>query len=315
VHVLLLGTAAGGGFPQWNCWCRSCATARTRPEAARPRTQSSAAISADGRHWFLLNASPDVREQLARLPGPDRPDHPLRHVPVDGVLLTDAELDHSLGVVLLREAGHLTVFTTTAIRGMLERDSCLLPVTRAFADVPVVDLVPGVPLDLPRRDGVPSGLTVEAFAVPADPPRFARNPGDGHSIGLMIRADSGTCAFVPACGDLDATLLARLAGSDILIFDGTFWHDRELIDLGIGTRTARQMDHLPMSGPGGSLEQLARLPCQHRIYSHINNTNPVLLEQSPERAAVEAAGLTIGADGLSFVLGQAQAREADASVS
>jgi pyrroloquinoline quinone biosynthesis protein B len=303
VHVLLLGTAAGGGFPQWNCWCRGCTTARTDPAAAHPRTQSSAAVSADGQRWFLLNASPDVREQLSRLPQPAGRDRPLRHVPVEGVLLTDAEIDHSLGVVLLREGGHLPVYTTAAIRGILERDSCLLPVTRAFAEVPTVDLQPGVPAPLPSRDGSASGLTAEAFVVPADPPRFARNPGEAHSIGLIVRGGGATCAFVPACGDLDHALLDRLAEADILLFDGTFWDDRELIDLGIGTRTARQMDHVPMSGPGGSLDQLARLPCRHRIYTHINNTNPVLLEASPQRAALERAGLTLGRDGLSCTVG------------
>jgi pyrroloquinoline quinone biosynthesis protein B len=143
---------------------------------------------------------------------------------------------------------------------------------------------------------------VEAFTVPADPPRFATHAGEAHSVGFLVRAGRAACAFVPACGDLDGAMLERLAAADALLFDGTFWSDRELIDLGIGSRTARQMDHLPMAGEGGSLEQLVRLPCRHRIYTHINNTNPVLLEGSAERTAVTAAGLTVGYDGLSLTL-------------
>ena len=141
MHVLLLGTAAGGGFPQWNCWCECCRVARSQPHLAWPRSQSSVAISHDGFHWFLLNASPDVREQLSRLPAAEP--RTTRHVPIEGVLLTDAELDHSLGIALLREARHLPLYTTSAIRSVIEHDSRILPVTRAFAEVPWTEL----PLD------------------------------------------------------------------------------------------------------------------------------------------------------------------------
>ena len=256
-----------------------------------------------GRRWFLLNASPDVREQLGRLPSVGPPAG-IRHVPVEGVLLTDAELDHTLGVVLLREARHLPLYTTAAIGSILESDSRILPVTRAFAEVPLAVLPLDTPVELLHRDGSPSGLTVETFPVAAGPPRFAPGAAEGHTVGLFLRnqARGQVCAFVPGCGDLDSSLLARLAQADILLFDGTFWSDRELIDLGISSRTAREMDHLPIGGRGGSLERLASLPCRHRIYTHINNTNPVLLEQSAERAAVTQAGLTVGFDGLSISL-------------
>lgn len=298
-----MGTAAGGGFPQWNCWCPCCEIARKDPRAAWPRTQSSAAISVDGRRWFLLNASPDVREQLGRLPSIGPPAG-VRHVPVEGVLLTDGEIDHSLGVVLLREARYLPLYTTAAIGSVLECDSRILPVTRAFADVPLTTLPLDTPVELLYRDHSPSGLVVEACAVAAGPPQFAPGAAEGHTIGLFLRdRERGqVCAFVPGCGDLDPPLLARLAQADILLFDGTFWSDRELIDLGISSRTAREMDHLPIGGRGGSLEQLASLPCRHRIYTHINNTNPVLLEESAERAAVTKAGLSVGFDGLSISL-------------
>ena len=267
-----------------------------------PRSQSSAAVSADGERWFLLNASPDVREQLGRLAS--SPPAGVRHVPVEGIVLTDAELDHTLGIVLLREARRLRLTATDAVRRVIEDDSRILPVTRAFADVVVDEMVPDRPLALCYRDGTPSGLRVTCFPVPAGPPRFAREERPAHTVGLVVRDDrtGGTCAFVPGCGGLDDGLLARLGAADLVLFDGTFWTDDELIGLGIAERTARQMDHLPVSGAEGSLARLAALPSRHRVYTHINNTNPMLLEDGPERARVEQAGLRIGADGMRFTL-------------
>ena len=298
----MLGTAAGGGFPQWNCWCPTCRIARREPARARPRSQSSAAVSADGRRWFLLNASPDVHAQLARIPGPEP--RGMRHVPIEGVVLTDAELDHTLGIVLLREGRYLQLYATPAAQSVIERDSNMLPVTRAFAEVRVEPLAIGGSTALGYRDGCPAGLTVTAFPVPAGPPRFASEDLPGHTVGLLVRDDAtgGVCAFVPGCGGLDRTLLDRLAGAELVLFDGTFWTDDELIALGIGQRTARAMDHLPVSGPDGSLEQLAALPARHRVYTHINNTNPMLIEDSPQRLEVERHGLVVGADGMRFTL-------------
>jgi pyrroloquinoline quinone biosynthesis protein B len=302
VQVILLGTAAGGGFPQWNCWCPTCRIARREPARARPRSQSSAAVSADGRRWFLLNASPDVHAQLARISGPEP--RGIRHVPIEGVVLTDAELDHTLGIVLLREGRYLQLYATPAAQSVIERDSNMLPVTRAFAEVRVEPLAIGGSTALGYRDGCPAGLTVTAFPVPAGPPRFASEALPGHTVGLLVRDDAtgGVCAFVPGCGGLDRTLLDRLAGAELVLFDGTFWTDDELIALGIGQRTARAMDHLPVSGPDGSLEQLAALPARHRVYTHINTTNPMLIEDSPQRLEVERHGLVVGADGMRFTL-------------
>jgi pyrroloquinoline quinone biosynthesis protein B len=302
MQVVLLGTAAGGGFPQWNCWCPVCRTARREPERARPRSQSSAAVSADGRRWFLLNASPDVHAQVARLVTEEPAG--LRHVPVEGVVLTDAELDHTLGLVLLREGRCLQVYATPAVERVIERDSSLLPVTRAFAEVRVESLAVGGTTGLAYRDGSPAGLTVTPFAVPAGPPRFARDEQPGHTVGLLVRdeASGGICAFVPGCGGLDSALLDRLGTAEVVLFDGTFWTDDELLALGIGDRTARQMDHLPVSGPDGSLERLTALPARHKVYTHINNTNPMLIEDSPQRRLVERLGLVVGSDGMRFTL-------------
>lgn len=300
MHVVLLGTAAGGGFPQWNCWCPTCRAVRSSPHRASRRSQSSAAVSVDGQRWFLLNASPDAREQLDCLPGPVPAG--VRHVPVEGIVATDAELDHTLGIALLREARHLQLYATAAVRQILEQDSRILPVTQAFARVEVTEMPLGEPVALRYRNGEASGVTVEAFEVPAGPPRFAREHQPGHTVGLILRdQDSGgSCAYVPGCGGLDQLLLQRLAETDLLLFDGTFWTDDELISLGIGDRRAREMDHLPVSGPGGSLASLAGLSRPRRVYVHINNTNPMLLEGSPERELVERTGVTVGADGMSF---------------
>ena len=302
VRVVLLGTAAGGGFPQWNCWCPTCRASRADPHRALPRTQSSVAVSADGERWFLLNASPDVHRQLACLPGALPTG--IRHVAVEGIVVTDAELDHTLGIVLLREARRLHIYSTAAVRSILETDSRLLPVTGAFADVTVTELPLDGQVPLTYRDGEPSGIVVQAFPVPAGPPRFASLSGAGHTVGLILEdtASGGRCAFVPGCGELEPPILERLGATDLLLFDGTFWSDDELKTLGIGDRSAREMDHLPVSGPGGSLTRLASLSGPQKVYTHINNTNPMLLEASPERRAVAAAGIEVGFDGMSFTL-------------
>lgn len=300
MELLLLGTAAGGGFPQWNCWCPTCRIGRSEPHRARPRSQSSVAISSDGARWFLLNASPDVHRQIAPLT-PALPEG-MRHVPVEGIVTTDAELDHTLGIALLREARQLQLFATGAVVEVLTRDSKILPVTQAFSEVQVTELPLEQPVQLRYRDGSVAGLTVTAFPVQGDPPRFARQEVPGHTVGLLIGSGNGSAAFVPGCGGLDDGLLARLARADLLLFDGTFWSDRELVELGISTRTARQMDHLPISGADGSLAALRMLPCRHRVYTHINNSNPILVEDSPERRAVVEAGLMVGEDGMRWVV-------------
>ncbi len=302
MQVILLGTAAGGGFPQWNCWCPSCRVARSAPERAHPRSQSSAAVSADGVRWFLLNASPDVRDQIRPLTAHEPAG--IRHLPVEGIIPTDAELDHTLGIALLREGRTLQLYATRAVIDVLTEDSRVLPVTAAFAQVIVTELPLGVPTALHHSDGQPSGLTLTAFAVPGGPPRFARRDQPGHTIGVIVEdaATGGRLAFVPGCGALEPELLALLATADLLLFDGTFWTDDEMLRLGLSERTARQMDHLPVSGSDGSLGLLARLPCGRKVYTHINNSNPMLIEDGAERRAVEAAGMVVGDDGMRFSL-------------
>jgi pyrroloquinoline quinone biosynthesis protein B len=218
--------------------------------------------------------------------------------------VTDAELDHTLGIVLLREARSLHLYATGPVESILEESSSILPVTRSFAQVSVTTIEAGERTPLEHRDGQQSGLWVEPFLVPAGPPRFAPGAEPGHTVGLLLGDNraGARCAFVPGCAELSPGLLASLAGVDLVLFDGTFWSDDELITLWIAERSARDMDHLPVSGPDGSLLQLARLSRPQKLYTHINNTNPMLLEDSPERAAVERAGLTVASDGMSFVL-------------
>jgi pyrroloquinoline quinone biosynthesis protein B len=273
---------------------------RSDPRRAQPRSQSTAAVSADGERWFLLNASPDIRDQLACLPGTIP--RGIRHMPVEGIVVTDAELDHTFGIVLLREARHLQLYATGPVRSILERDSRILPVTRAFAEVEVTEMPLDDQVALRYRDGTGSGISVRPFAVPAGPPRFATEAGPGHTVGLILTDETsgGACAFVPGCGELDEALLGRLGDTELLLFDGTFWTDEELITLGISDRSARDMDHLPVSGDRGSLARLSSLSRPQKVYTHINNTNPMLLEGSAERAAVEQAGFAVGSDGMSF---------------
>ena len=300
MHIRLLGTAAGGAFPQWNCHCHTCTIARTNPERARPRTQSSVAVSADRERWFLLNASPDIRSQVVTLPGPA----PLgmRHVPFEAIVLSDAQLDHTLGLTLVREGRELMVYTTTAIRDVLEGDSHLLPLARAFASVSVHPLSIGTRADLELRSGDASGLTVECIALPAHSPRFSTVEAPGVNCALIVRDRGGASfAYVPSCAAIDGALREAIATANVVLFDGTFWSDRELIDLGISDRTATQMGHMPVSGPEGSLAALSTFTWCERVYVHINNTNRMLVEDSPERKEVEAAGVQVGFDGMELV--------------
>ena len=250
-----MGTAAGGGFPQWNCRCRGCQIARTDPRAAWPRTQSSVAISSDGSHWFLLNASPDVREQLGRLPPAGTDDDSA--CPIEASLTM--RVDHPWHRAAAR-GEILAALRDAAIRSVLDaiRESCRL---RCVADMPCTEMPLDAPVELVFARV--KAAICRTFSVPRDPPRFASVAPAGHTVGLEVREPSTgrVCMFLPGCGGLSSALLDRLAQADVLLFDGTFWNDDEPIRLSISTRTAREMDHLPISGPGGSLESLATLPC------------------------------------------------------
>jgi pyrroloquinoline quinone biosynthesis protein B len=290
----VLGSAAGGGFPQWNCRCPTCEAARAG-DGARPRTQSSLAIRGAEGPWFLANASPDLRQQLETLAGGSA--NGVRAAPVAGVLLTDAEIDHTAGLLLLRESSSaLRVYGSEDVRRALTDGYPVLPILGEYCGVEWRTLDPGDALAI---DG--SSLEVEAFTAGGDAPRYLAGTGaDVEATGFVFRdrATGGVLTYVPGLARLDDEVLGRFAASDVVLVDGTFWVDDELARLGISDRTASQMGHVPLSGPGGTLEALARLERPRSILVHINNTNPVLLERSPERDAVVRAGVEVAYDGL-----------------
>jgi pyrroloquinoline quinone biosynthesis protein B len=297
VRVRILGSAAGGGYPQWNCRCATCEAVRAGVRA-RPRTQSSIAVRGADGPWFLANASPDLRQQLEGLSDTSR--NGLRVAPVAAVLLTDAEIDHTAGLLLLRESSApLTVYGSAGVHGALTRGFPVLPILERYCGVDWRTLESGRPLAL---EG--SSLDVERFPAGGDAPLYLGGGDELEASGLVFRdrATGGVLTYAPALARLDDDVLARLAASDAALVDGTFWTDDELPRLGIARRTAREMGHVPLSGPGGTLEMLARIERPRKILVHLNNTNPVLLEDSPEREAVVRAGAEVAYDGLEVKL-------------
>jgi pyrroloquinoline quinone biosynthesis protein B len=293
----VLGSAAGGGFPQWNCTCPPCRSVRDGSRPCQPRTQSSIAVSPDGRRWFLFNASPDVGAQLASCPAlyPARGPDGARAVPLEAVLLTDAELDHTLGLLLLREGGGLVLHATEAVYGTLRDGTSLLRTLTAYCPVEWRPVVPGTPVALAE------GLSCRAFDVPTTKQaRFGPTGVSGRVVGYRLTDERSGRALVylPCVQELTAAVRAELDDCACLLIDGTCWRDDELIRLGLAGKTARAMGHLPIDGPGGSLGPLSALPIERKIYIHINNTNPILLEDAPERRAVERHGMEVAVDGL-----------------
>jgi pyrroloquinoline quinone biosynthesis protein B len=294
LRIRILGSAAGGGFPQWNCDCPCCQAVRDGSRPARPRTQSSAAVSADGDRWVLLNASPDIRQQIESVSALRARN---RVSPVTDVLLTDAELDHTLGLLLLREATGVRIHGTEPSRAVLRDGTALLPTLGAYCPVDwnTVTLGTGIPL--------PGGLTGRAFDVPTTKrQRFdvAGADGPGRVVGYRITAtESGaSLVWLPCAQELGAEILSEIRGCDCLLIDGTCWTDDEMITLGLAGKTSRSMGHVPVSGGDGSLAALSEVPVPRKVYVHLNNTNPVLLEDSPERKETEAGGFEVAYDGM-----------------
>jgi pyrroloquinoline quinone biosynthesis protein B len=301
--IRILGAAAGGGFPQLNCNCRLCAGVRAQAPDFRPRTQASVAVSSDGRRWVLLNASPDLRAQVAATPAlaPDPASGP-RHCPIAAVVLTNGDVDAVAGLLSLREAIAFDLLAAPPVLETLAANSIFNVLSPA-----VVTRRP-LPYDvaLPLGDG----LTVRAYLVPGktalyletDAPDFGTRAGD--TIGLEI-ADptAGTrMHFIPSCASVDASLRERLAGAALVLFDGTLYADDEMIRQGLSEKTGARMGHLSMSGPAGSIAALEGLDIARRVFVHINNSNPVLDELGPEHASVTAAGWEIAYDGMEITL-------------
>lgn len=304
MRISILGSAAGGGYPQWNCNCESCARA-WRGEV-KAQTQVSLAVTADNTHWFLLNASPDLRAQV--LATSDlQPQHAGRHSPIAGVVLTNGDVDAVAGLLDLRESQKLAVYATAAVLGVLEANPIFNVLNAELVARRALALE--VPLDLTTRDGTKVGLQVTSFSVPGKPALYL----EGHDIaehlaersentvGLEI-AETATGKrffFIPGCAAIDDPLRARLTGSALLFFDGTLWRDDEMIGARLGTKTGKRMGHVSAHD---TIAALSDAGIARKIFVHINNTNPLHRPDSAEHAAARSAGWEIGRDGMKLAL-------------
>ena len=299
--IRVLGAAAGGGFPQWNCGCPNCRGVREAGGRARARSQECVAVSADGDAWLLLNCSPEIRAQIESFP-PLHPRAP-RHSPIAAILLTNGDLDHCLGLLSLRESHPLVLYATEAVRrGFVEGNILYRTLERFPGQATWRALKVGREDDVADAAGRAIGLSVEPLAAPGKPPIHLEPaaPDPEHNVGVWIRepATGRTVAYVSAAAGITADMRRALDGVDAVFFDGTFWSSDELPGQGLGTKRAEDMAHLPVGGPGGSLERLGDLRARRRIYIHVNNTNPMLRDDSPQRAAVTAAGWEVAEDGM-----------------
>ncbi len=304
--IKVLGASAGGGFPQWNCNGTMSAGARAGKPGFNARTQSSLAVSADGKRWALLNCSPDLRQQMAatRELWPD-PKGPLRNSPVKAVIVTNADVDHIIGLINLREGTPFTIYGSDRVLATINANSVFNVCNPEI--VPRIEL----PLDRPIRiedHGEDLGLTIEAFAVPGKIALFLEDAADeasfgsreGDTIGLKV-TETATGRFfyyIPGCAEVDPPLAARLERAPLLFFDGTLYTNDEMIRQGLLNKTGARMGHISISGSDGSIAAFKDLDVTRKIYVHINNSNPVLDDNSPERKVVENAGWEVGFDGM-----------------
>lgn len=313
MKVRILGSAAGGGFPQWNCACPNCRAVRAGSFSGKARSQTQIAISADGRSWFLLAASPDLRTQIESAPELQPENAPegrgIRNSPIVGVVLANSDLDHILGLLLLRELQPLRVHATSSTRRILTEDNSMFAMLdRAAAQISWTDYEPGKPFPFCGPHNVDSGLRCLAISLGAHYPAYVSTARQTQlsaeaSMGLFVESESGKrLAFMPAVPHLDDALIRQFDDADVLLFDGTFWSDKELIGLQGSSQTARKMGHIPVFSTEGSLARLAQLRRPRKIYIHVNNTNPMLNEAGDEYRQVREAGWEIAEDGWQFDL-------------
>lgn len=304
--TIVLGAAAGGGFPQWNSNAPGCRRARSGDPVAKPRTQAGLAVSGDGEAWFLLNASPDLRQQIESTPQL-QPRHGLRSSPIAGVVLTGGDVDAITGLLTLRERQPFTIYATSRAHGVLDDNPIFEVLARDVVHRQVVRLEEPVGLETP--EGRASGLTITLFAVPGKVPLYLENPGETpgitegeHTIGVALTDGHKRFFFIPGCAEMTPALAERLQGADAVFFDGTLWADDEMIRAGLGQKTGRRMGHMSLSGPNGTLAAFRSIDARRKILIHINNSNPVLLDDGPERAIVEKAGWEVAFDGMEVAL-------------
>jgi len=294
----VLGSAAGGGFPQWNCLCPVCQLAWNGDKRVKPRSQSSLAVTADGERWLLLNASPDLRQQIIASPSL-HPRGAKRQSPIKAVFVTNADVDHLAGLLTLREQQNFTIFGTGAT--LAQVDAGMFAVLNK-------DLVERRPAELGALVDTGLGLFVRPFAVPGkvalylEDENLAIGAETETTVGLEISDGAKSFFYVPGCSDINERVLKKLSGAALLFFDGTTFTDDEMITLGLSKKTALRMGHVSMSGEQGSLKRLSSCGIGRKIFVHINNTNPVLIEDSPQRAEAVRAGWEIAYDGMEVFL-------------
>lgn len=314
MRIVVLGSAAGGGIPQWNCACPNCQRAR-QGDGVKPRSQDSLAVSADGQRWFLLNVSPDITRQIEKTPllqpMPPAPGAELsrcaRSSPIIGAVLTNGDIDHSIGLLSLREWTPLSLYATAeTYAGLVIQNAIFRTLQRQRPHVRYRELELDTFVVLRDVEGNASGLSACSFPVAGKVPLHLEAlvvPSDQTNVGLLVRDDlTGTrVLYVPGAASVDG-VVDHVGDAACLFFDGTFWSDAELSTFGQSQRMASEMAHLPVGGPAGSLALLDALPVSRRFYTHVNNTNPMLREGSEERSAVEARGWRVAEDGLELLL-------------
>jgi pyrroloquinoline quinone biosynthesis protein B len=304
MYIQILGSAAGGGFPQWNCNCRNCRGVRDGSVRAQARSQSSIALSDNGVDWILCNASPDIRAQLESFPAL-QPARTLRDTAIGAIILLDSQIDHTTGLLTLREGCPHQVWCTAMVHQDLSSGFPLFPMLSHWNGGLQHNLIElgGTPFQIPVCPNLRfTAIALRSSAPPYSPHRGNPHPGD--NIGLFIEdlRTGGSLFYAPGLGQVDAELLAWMGRADCLLVDGTLWRDDEMRVCEVGDKLGSEMGHLPQSGPGGMIEVLDGLPAKRKILIHINNTNPILDVDSPERAELAAHGIDVAWDGMSIQL-------------
>ena len=307
MRAIVLGAGAGGGVPQWNCACAICRRARAGDPAVPPRTQASLAVTADDRSWLIINATPDLRQQIQATPAL-HPRREPRDSPISAVLVTNGDVDALGGLLTLREGQPFALYAGNDVHAILDANPVFDVVSRSV--VPRRGLALDTAVDVADADGKPIGLKVTAFPVPGKVPLYMERDGcdpageGGVNIAVTVRQpETGACLVdMPACAAITDDVRARLDGADAVFVDGTLYRDDELIAAGLGSKTGKRMGHMSMAEPDGPIARLGDLAIGRRIFVHINNSNPALAADSPEHAEVTAAGWTVGTDGLEVVL-------------
>lgn len=300
MRIRVLGSAAGGGFPQWNCNCPNCDGVRKGTIRARQRTQSSIAVSADGIGWILFNASPDLLTQIKSFPIL-QPARTIRDTGIRAIVLVDAQIDHTTGLLMLREGDPLEIWCTDTVREDLSTGNPLFSILGHYCGVSWhrLPIEPGSSFAIDGADHLRfSAIGLKSKAPPYSPHRHDPHEGDNVGIRITDMRNGRSVFYAPGLGEIEPDLREFLAQADVLLVDGTFWSDAEMIRLAVSTKRASEIGHLPQSGAGGMIEVLKGLPAYRKILIHINNTNPILDEDSMERAELTAAGMEVAYDGM-----------------